>query len=71
MAFRFGHMDYVRAMYAVPARRGGRVLVNGWPGRITSAGPGGRLRILMNGEKHTRVFHPTDPALKYIERAAA
>jgi hypothetical protein len=54
-------MQYIRKSYQVPAKRGGRVLYL-WlgvkKGTIKSA-QGGRLRILLDGEKHVRSFHPT------------
>jgi hypothetical protein len=51
--------DYVRKYYGVPARRGGRVLVYGKPGRITS-GAGHYIRIRLDGEKRSGYYHPTD-----------
>ncbi|MEV0367544.1 hypothetical protein [Nocardia fusca] len=54
-------MQYVRWYYGVPAKRGGRVRYTGEGeprlGTITSADH--RLRIRLDGEKHTRIFHPT------------
>jgi hypothetical protein len=54
-------MQYVRDYYGVPAKRGGRVryMGEGEPrfGTITSADY--RLRIRLDGEKRTRIFHPT------------
>jgi len=55
-------MKYVRTHYNVPAKRGGRVIFSGGHqerhGTIKSA-RGGKLRVQLDGDKHTRVFHPT------------
>lgn len=69
-------MAWIRKNYSVPAKRGGRVEYTGeWEdkskstlGTIRSAF-GGRLRIQMNGEKHTSIFHPTWE-LTYLESGA-
>lgn len=55
-----GHysLTYVRRAYGVPARRGGRVIVDGKPGRITS-GDGQYIRVLVDGEKKSTKWHPT------------
>lgn len=50
-------MDYVRRTYSVPAKRGGRIRFEGKPGVITSA-PGARIRIRLDGEKHSVPAHP-------------
>lgn len=49
---------YVRAYYGVPAKRGARVLYAGRPGVITR-GAGAHIRIRLDGEKHSRPYHPT------------
>lgn len=59
-------MAWIRNNYRVPAKRGGRIqYTGGWNdktksefGTIRSA-RGGRLRIQMDGETHTSIFHPT------------
>lgn len=59
-------MAWIRKNYRVPAKRGGRIeYTGGWKdktkstfGTIRSA-IGGRLRIQMDGEDHTSIFHPT------------
>ena len=55
-------MDYIRDTYKVTAKPGGRVEYagSGKPkyGTIKSA-DGAHLRILLDGEKLTRKFHPT------------
>lgn len=50
-------MEYVRRTYGVPAKRGARVTADGRPGAITSADH--RLRILLDGDKHPTIWHPT------------
>jgi hypothetical protein len=50
--------EYVRRAYNVPAKRGGRVLFRGKPGRITS-GNGHYIRIRMDGERRSIIVHPT------------
>lgn len=53
-------LSYIRKMYGVPARRGGRVYYTheGRYGTITSA-RNGRLRVRLDGDKRPGVFHPT------------
>lgn len=58
---------YVRAYYRVPAERGGRVEAEGKPGRITSFA-GAHIRIRLDGEKHSRPWHPTWH-MKYLDAA--
>jgi hypothetical protein len=56
-------LDYIRRTYGVPAKRGQRVqylasdgeLVEG---RITGSS-GGRLRVRLDGNKQSFIFHPT------------
>lgn len=51
--------DYVRRYYGVPAKRGMRVTVyDGREGTIT-CGAGHYIRIRLDGEKRSRIFHPT------------
>lgn len=50
-------MTYVRETYAVPAKRGGRVRVDGRIGTITSATH--HIRVRFDGEKFSRSCHPT------------
>jgi hypothetical protein len=52
-----GDMAYVRNYYNVPAKRGGRVLFQGFPGRILSA-DNGRLNLLLDTGQMVSV-HPT------------
>jgi len=50
-------MDWVRKTYNVPAMRGGRVIVDGRKGTITSAD--NCLRVRFDGEKFSQRCHPT------------
>lgn len=62
---------WVRKYYQVPAKRGGRVEYSGEgkleAGTITGAS-GGRLRIRLDGIKHSMPFHPTWK-LRYLDEA--
>lgn len=67
-------MSYIRNRYDVPAKRGGRVRYNPnsrvWGDRFARFGTiksarGGHLKILMDGEKRTGIYHPTY-ALEYL-----
>jgi hypothetical protein len=64
-------MDYIRRTYGVPAKRGSRVEymypTTSRRGTITGA-RGARLRVKLDGDKHSRVFHPTWN-LKYVSEA--
>ena len=55
-------MDYIRSYYGVPAKRGGRVVYEGSGterfGTITGS-YGAHLRIRLDGEAHSSVYHPT------------
>ncbi len=51
-------MAYIREAYKVPAKRGARVLINGWPGTIVGAYKQ-YLRIRLDGQKIVRLYHPT------------
>ena len=55
-------MKYIRKIYAVPAKRGGRVEYTGEGrpelGTITSAN-GAHLNVRLDGVKHIMPFHPT------------
>lgn len=50
--------DYVRRTYGVPAKRGGRVIVDGQEGVITSF-TDAYLRVRFDGDKHSMPAHPT------------
>ncbi|MGW8422830.1 hypothetical protein [Comamonas sp. HJ-2] len=64
-------MAQVRRMYGVPAMRGGRVEYTGCgqpeQGVITGS-DGARLRIRLDGHKHSHPFHPRWK-LRYLEAA--
>lgn len=67
-------MDYVRKTYGVPAKRGGRVEVrqdNGavFDGTITKATH--YVWIRLDGTRHARPYHPTDPAITYKQPLTA
>ena len=56
-------MKWVRDTYGVPAKRGGRVHF-AWPPESPSDGTivgtdAGRLRVRLDGRKHTTILHPT------------
>lgn len=57
-----GNMEYIRKTYGVPAKRGARVKYTGGKepcfGSVTSS-DGCYLRIKMDDEKHTGLYHPT------------
>lgn len=51
--------EYVRRTYGVPAKRGGRVTVDGQPGRIVSF-PGAHLGVRLDAQPNRTVrAHPT------------
>ncbi len=52
---------FIRCTYGVPAKRGARIRYTDGVsklGTITSA-KGSYLRVLFDGEKNTRIIHPT------------
>lgn len=55
-------MEYIRRSYGVPAKRGARVEYTGEDspslGTVTGS-EGARLRIRMDGEQRTGIYHPT------------
>lgn len=51
-------MNYIRRYYAVPAKRGMRVTVDGYSGTIVGS-YGQYLRVRVDGEKHAGLWHPT------------
>lgn len=62
-------LEYIRAAYGVPAKRGGRVRYD-WAvrgpceGRIT--GGSYLLSVRFDGDGRTYQFHPTDNRLMYL-----
>lgn len=59
-------MDYIRSHYNSLVKTGARFIVDGQSkfygktGRILSATDSARLRVLLDGEKRSRIFHPID-----------
>ena len=51
-------MAYIREFYKVPAKRGGRVLINGWAGTITGS-DGQYIKVRFDGSCIVRRWHPT------------
>lgn len=68
-----GNMERTRKWYGVPAKRGGRVAYLGSGkrelGTIKSA-KDCRLRVLLDGHKHTVYLHPTWE-LEYLAKRGA
>ena len=67
-------MEYIRQMYQVPAKRGRIVEYTGGDnvrrrGYIVGSA-GAHLRIRLDGEKLTRLYHPTDDYLVYLPGAS-
>lgn len=59
-------LKYIRDLHGVPARRGGKVTVNGKAGVITGAsGPHVQIRLADRG--YSMPYHPTDDAIVYID----
>ena len=56
-------MKLIRSYYRVPAKRGGRVAYsyNGVKqfGRIAGSDHANRLRVIIDGDKTSKTFHPT------------
>jgi hypothetical protein len=51
-------LGYIRDYYQVPAKRFGRVVVDGKPGVIVGA-RAASLSVRFDGERHTTPAHPT------------
>lgn len=51
-------MEYIRDYYKVPAKRGRKVIVIGKLGIITGS-KGAYLRVRLEGEKGSSLYHPT------------
>lgn len=51
-------MEYIRKTYKVPAKRGGRIVFNGLPGRIVGH-RSSHLRVRIDGSKRPITVHPT------------
>ena len=52
------YMEYIRKHYNVPARRGMRVKTLIGKGYICASSRGGRIKVKIDGEKRSRIFHP-------------
>lgn len=59
-------MKYIRDTYHVPAKRGMRVMANGRPGKIVSAG-GAYLKIKLDDQKRPGLHHPTWNMIYYTD----
>ena len=62
-------LQYVRDYYNVPAYKGVKVTAYGKIGVITGA-DGPYISIRLDGEKHSRPYHPTDGITYQIEQQA-
>jgi len=51
-------MEYIRIMYGVPAKRGGKVKCGQLNGTITGS-DSGYLLIRLDGDKRSKRYHPT------------
>ncbi len=58
-------MEYIRNYYKVPAKRGGRVLVNGWAGTIIGA-DGAYLKVRLDHTRIVRRYRPTTWNMVYF-----
>ncbi|MFI5839425.1 hypothetical protein ACIA8K_06895 [Catenuloplanes sp. NPDC051500] len=71
-------LAYIRQRYAVPARRGARVVAAGQLGVITSA-RGAYIRVRLDGERHSTPWHPAwrmeylgqTPAARQVDQLAS
>ncbi len=68
------YIGWIRSSYGVPAKRGGRVEYSG--GKRTQLGTiksarGGRLNILLDGDKYAKSFHPTWMLRYLVENGGA
>ena len=52
-------MRYIRLFYGVPAKRGGRVTVNGKPGVITGSDDDACIKVRFDTDPYPRRCHPT------------
>jgi hypothetical protein len=59
-------LQYVRDYYSVPAYKGVKVTAYGKSGVITGA-DGPHICIRLDGERHSRPYHPTDGITYNIE----
>ncbi len=63
-------LSYIRRTYQVPAYRGVRVEIYRPEKPVFGVITGGNhyLWVMLDGEKRSRRFHPTDDLLRYLER---
>jgi hypothetical protein len=61
-------MEYIRATYGVPAKRGMEVVYRGVRGRIVSASH--YVHVQFPGYSKPHRIHPTDEQLRYVESNA-
>lgn len=61
-------LEYIREVYQVPAKKGGRVSAYGKPGTIIGA-RNQYLLIRLDEEKHSNPYHPTHE-IEYLVQAA-
>ena len=54
-----GGMEYIRKMYNVPAKRGGRIRSQGCDTGTIVAAKNGLLRVRFDGQKRIARLHPT------------
>jgi hypothetical protein len=57
-----GDMEYIRRVYGVPAKRGGRIVygdVSEEVGGTITGARGSHIRIKLDGSKFSHNFHPT------------
>jgi hypothetical protein len=59
-------MEYIRETYNVYAKRGMQIIAIGKPGIITGS-TNEYLRVRLNGEKKSRLYHPTYQ-IEYLDR---
>ena len=56
--------DYIRDYYGVPIKQGASIEYEGVRGLVTGT-HGPHVKAKLEGEKHSRVFHPQD--LKWLD----
>lgn len=59
-------LEYVRSYYGVPAYKGVRVEYAGKQGVVTG-GVNAYVKILLDGEKFAKPYHPTDGITYLVE----
>jgi hypothetical protein len=65
-----GGFEWMKQHYGVPARRGGRVIFDGKPGRITSTNAAGHLVLHLDGDPpRRRVYVHPRWRMEYLDEA--